>query len=183
MDLSGKPLDRDELGTLYTIARVLNSTLDLDEVLHMVMDQVIEVVDADRGFLMLENRETSLLEFNIARNNRARTLEKTEFEQISLSTVNQVVGTQKAVTDADLFDPTKSMQDYGIRSIMCAPLIVRDTCIGAVYVDSRIVAGLFLPKQGDLLMAFCRQAAIAIDNARLFADLNQALHKVEEDKQ
>jgi len=183
MDLSGKPLDRDELGTLYTIARVLNSTLDLDEVLHMVMDQVIEVVDADRGFLMLENRETSLLEFNIARNNRARTLEKTEFEQISLSTVNQVVGTQKAVTDADLFDPTKSMQDYGIRSIMCAPLVVRDTCIGAVYVDRRTIMDLFTSKHRELLLAFCHQAAIAIDNARLFADLTKTMRKVNEDKQ
>src|SRR5258708_34593730 len=72
---------------------------------------------------------------------------------------------------------------HGIRSIMCAPLMVRDTCIGAVYVDSRIIANLFVPKQGDLLMTFCQQAAIAIDNARLFADLNRALRKVEEDKQ
>ena len=183
MVLDGKPLDRDELGTLYTIARVLNSTLDLDEVLQMVMDRVIEVVDADRGFLMLANRETSMLEFNIARNHQARTLEKTEFEQISLSTVNQVVGTQKAVTDADLFDPTKSMQAYGIRSIMCAPLVVRDTCIGAVYVDRRTIMGLFTSKHRELLLAFCHQAAIAIDNARLFADLTKAMRKVNEDKQ
>jgi adenylate cyclase len=183
MVLSGEHLDRDELGTLYTIARVLNSTLELDEVLQMVMDRVIEVVNADRGFLMLVNRETSLLEFNIARNNREHTLKKTEFEQISLSTVNQVVCTQKAVTDADRFDPTLSMQAYGIRSLMCAPLVVREMCIGAVYVDRRTTMGLFTSKHRALLLAFCHQAAIAIDNARLFADLNQAMRKVNEDKQ
>ncbi len=72
---------------------------------------------------------------------------------------------------------------YGIRSIMCVPLVVRHTCIGAVYVDSRINANLFSNKHRDLLLAFCHQAAIAIDNARLFADLNKALQRVEEDKQ
>jgi transcriptional regulator with GAF, ATPase, and Fis domain len=169
---SQEHLDRDELGTLYSIARVLNSTLELDEVLQLVMDRVIGFVDADRGFLMLVDRETSLLAFNIARNNRERSLEKAEFEQMSLSTVNQVVSTRKAVTDADLFDPTQSMQIYGIRSIMCAPLVVRNVCIGAVYVDRRTTMDIFTLKHRALLLAFCHQAAIAIDNARLFADLN-----------
>lgn len=72
---------------------------------------------------------------------------------------------------------------YGIRSIMCAPLVVRNNCIGAVYVDSRINANLFSPKHRDLLLAFCHQAAIAIENARLFADLDKAKREVEEDKQ
>jgi adenylate cyclase len=66
---------------------------------------------------------------------------------------------------------------------MCAPLVVRDKCIGVVYVDSRVTANLFSPKHRDLLLAFCNQAAIAIDNARLFADLNKAIQKVSEDKQ
>ncbi|HYX48902.1 MAG TPA: adenylate/guanylate cyclase domain-containing protein, partial [Ktedonobacteraceae bacterium] len=51
-----------------------------------------------------------------------------------------------------------------------------------VYVDSRINANMFSDKHRDLLLAFCHQAAIAIDNARLFADLNKALRTVEEDK-
>jgi nitrate/nitrite-specific signal transduction histidine kinase len=96
--LSDGHLNRDELGTLYTIARDLNSTLDLDEVLQMVMDRVIEVVGADRGFLMLVNQETDKLEFKIARNRQAQTLEKGEFEKMSLSTVKQVVSTRRAIT-------------------------------------------------------------------------------------
>ena len=72
---------------------------------------------------------------------------------------------------------------FGIRSIMCVPLVVRNNCIGAVYVDSRINANLFSDKHRELMLAFCHQAAIAIDNARLFADLNKVLQRVEEDKQ
>jgi adenylate cyclase len=58
---SQEHLDRDELGTLYNSACVLNSTFELDEVLQLVMDQVIEVVNADRGFLILVDRQTSRL--------------------------------------------------------------------------------------------------------------------------
>jgi adenylate cyclase len=179
---------RDELATLYEIARMLNSTLGFDEVLRLVMDQVIEVVGAERGFLVLLDPATGDLRFEIARDKQAHSIDASAFNfQISRSTVERVVRTRQLIMtshDAQVeLSEAESVLMHGIRSIMCAPLMVRDTCIGAVYVDSRIVAGLFLPKQGDLLMAFCRQAAIAIDNARLFADLNLALRKVEEDKQ
>ncbi len=167
MKPSDEKLNRDELGTLYAIARDLNSTLDLDTVLQLVMDRLIEFVEADRGFLMLLNQKTNELEFKIARNSAAQTIAKKEFE-ISLSTVKQVVSTRKALTDDDLFDPTYSMREFDIHSILCAPLIVRDRCIGAVYVDRRTTMHLFSPKQRDLLLAFCHQAAIAIDNAQLF---------------
>lgn len=179
---------RTELETLYEIARMLNSTLEFDEVLRLVMDQVIEVVDAERGFLVLLDSATNELRFEIARAKHAQPIDVSAFNaKISRSTVERVVRTRQLIMtshDAQVeLKEAESVLIHGIRSIICAPLIVRDNCIGAVYVDSRIVANLFLPKQGDLLMAFCRQAAIAIDNARLFADLNQALRKVEEDKQ
>lgn len=177
-----------ELETLYEIARMLNSTLGFEEVLRLVMDQVIQVVNAERGFLVLLDPVSDDLRFEIAREKEARSIDSSAFDfKISRSTVERVVHTRQLIMtshDAQVeLKDAESVLMHGIRSIMCAPLIVRDSCIGAVYVDSRIVANLFLPQQGDLLMAFCRQAAIAIDNARLFADLNQALRKVEEDKQ
>lgn len=187
--ISNLQRQRNELETLYEIARVLNSTLEFDKVLLLVMDEVIDVVKAERGFLVLLNPVTNKLEFKIARDKQHRTIDQSEFEfRISRSTVERVVRTREPVLtdDAQADDALKvqeSIMAYGIRSIMCVPLVVRDTCIGAVYVDSRINANLFSNKHRDLLLAFCHQAAIAIDNARLFADLNKALQRVEEDKQ
>jgi adenylate cyclase len=178
--------ERNELETLYEIARVLNSTLEFDKVLLLVMDEVIDVVKAERGFLVLLNPANNTLEFKIARNKQHQTIDLSEF-QISRSTVDRVVRTREPVLtdDAQVDDALKaqeSIMEFGIRSIMCVPLVVRDHCIGAVYVDSRINANMFSDKHRDLLLAFCHQAAIAIDNARLFADLNKALRTVEEDK-
>src|SRR5258707_6850925 len=179
---------RNELETLYEIARVLNSTLEFDKVLRLVMDEVIDVVKAERGFLVLVNPTSKQLEFTIARDKEKRTIDLSAFQyQISHSTVERVVRKQEPViTDDAMIDDDlkgqKSIMAYGIRSIMCVPLMVRGHCIGAVYVDSRINTSLFGNNHRDLMLAFCHQAAIAIDNARLFADLNQALRRVEEDK-
>jgi adenylate cyclase len=178
---------RNELETLYEIARVLNSTLEFDQVLRLVMDEVIDVVKAERGFLVLVNPDTHKLEFTIARDKEKRTIDQNAFQyQISRSTVERVVDTQEPVLNDDAQIESKGQESiiaFGIRSIMCVPLIVRKTCIGAVYVDSRIDANLFSDKHRDLMVAFCHQAAIAIDNARLFADLKKVLQRVEEDKQ
>jgi adenylate cyclase len=191
-NLSNLRRERDELEALYEIARTLNSTLEFDRVLRLVMDQVINVVNAERGFLMLVNPATNELEFTIARDKQARTIDKSEFAkneftyQISRSTVDRVVSTREPVLTDDAprdLPGSESIVGFGIRSIMCAPLVVRDKCIGAVYVDSRMKANLFGPKHRELLLAFCHQAAIAIDNARLFADLTRTIRKVNEDKQ
>lgn len=178
-------LKRTELETLYDIARILNSTLVLDDVLRRVMDEVIRVVGAERGFVALVDTETKELTFPIARDKRARTIDPGEFK-FSRSTVERVVRTRQPDLPTDPQVDRKEQESivvYGIRSIMCAPLVVRNDCIGAVYVDSRINANLFSQKHLDLLVAFCNQAAIAIHNARLFDDLNKAIRQVEEDKQ
>ena len=165
---------RSELETLYDIAQDLNSTLEFDEVLRLALDKVISVVGAERGFIVLVNPETDQLEFKIARDKQARMIGEGAFEpQISRSTVERVVMTRKPLLSDNRYDPTKSMMAYAIRSLMCAPLIVRGNCIGAVYVDSRLHASLFNEKTLELLLAFCNQAAIAIDNARLFSKVNE----------
>jgi len=179
--------ERNELETLYDIARMLNSTLEFDEVLRLVMEQVIRFVNAERGSLALVNPVTNELDFTIALDKQGQPIDRNAYKN-SRSTVNRVVQTREPLLtdDAQVDDALKgqeSIMAYGIRSIMCAPLVVRNHCIGAVYVDSRINANLFGPKHRDMLLAFCHQAAIAIDNARLFADLTKTIRKVNEDKQ
>lgn len=186
---AGMQPERGELETLYEIARTLNSNsnLEFEKVLRLVMEHVISFVNAERGFLALVNPATRELEFTIALDKNAHIIDSSAFK-ISKSTVNRVVNTRQPVltNDAQLDEELKvheSVVRHGIRSIMCAPLVVRNHCIGAVYVDSRINANLFVSKHQELLLAFCHQAAIAIDNARLFADLNKTIRKVNEDKQ
>ena len=72
----------------------------------------------------------------------------------------------------------ESVVIQGIHSVMCAPLRVRGGAVGVVYVDSRTERALFDTAHLDLLAAFCNQAAIAIDNARLFEDLRHHMREI-----
>ncbi len=160
------------LVTLYEISQIINSTLDLSEVLDLVMSQVTAVTGAERGFLMLRNNEDGQMAFRVARGIDQQDIEDPGF-QVSRSVVNRVASTGRPVlTDnaaKDLrFSGMKSIMIKGLRSILCVPLQVKERTTGLVYVDNRLHAGIFDEKDLDLLVACANQAAIAIENARLY---------------
>ncbi len=178
--------ERERLSSLYQIAQELNSSLDQRELLGRVMAQLIEVVHAERGFLMLFDEQSGTLRFAAARGADGQPLAEGD-SGISQGTVANVWATQQPIltTDAQEDDRLREHQSvvvYGIRSVMCAPLRMRGHGVGVVYVDSRTEAALFTPAHLDLLAAFCNQAAIAIENARLVADLRRRIREISDMK-
>ena len=159
-------VSRDRL--LYQVAAELTSSLDLDEVLSRVMDRVIDLMHATRGFVVLVNPESSRIEVRMARGADEEELKK-EFLG-SKTVIDQVMSEGKPVlsTDASLDDRFKGQQSvilHNLRSIIAAPLLVRGRTIGAVYVDNPFRAGIFEETDKDFLQAIADLAAIAIDNA------------------
>ncbi len=158
---------------LLQVASELNSSLDLDEVLRKVMDRVIEMTGASRGFIVLVNSQTNRLEVRMARSETGDVLR--DFAG-SRSVVTDVILNRHAVltTDASLDDRFAASQSVilnHLRSVMAVPLMVRGAVIGALYVDSLFRAGIFHESDRDLLQAIGNQAAIAIENARLYTAL------------
>jgi len=157
---------------LMQVSRFLNSTLDLDELLELVIDTAIEALDAERGFLMLVNPETSQLNFPVARNFDRETISGPGFE-ISQSVVLQVTRSGEALLTSNAqMDPRiqsqQSIVNYKLRSILCVPLVVKDQVTGVIYADNRMKTGVFSDTDKDFLISFAHMAAIAIENARLF---------------
>jgi PAS domain S-box-containing protein len=178
--------ERERLSSLYQIAQDLNTALDLRELLGRVTAQLIEVVHAERGFLMLYDETTDQLQFTAARGANGEPLQETDFS-ISRGVIAGVWSSQEPILTTDAQEDERlrrheSVVVYGIRSVMCAPLRVRGRGVGVVYVDSRTETALFSPAHLDLLAAFCNQAAIAIDNARLFDDLRRHIREISEMK-
>ena len=162
--------EREMLASLYHIAQVVNSTLELESVLNRVMDKVIEVVKADRGFLMLHNKATHRLEFTIARNKDGTSIPQHEFT-ISRKVVEKVWKTKEPIVTANAAEDQRltgqmSIVMHDIRSILCAPLQLQERSLGIVYVDNRQLANPYTNEHLELLAACCNQAAIAIDNAQ-----------------
>jgi len=163
-------LSVDRLEMLYQLSQSLGSTLQLDPLLNAVMDQVIGVTHAERGFLMLGTYPDDLA-FRVARGMNQTTIEAPEF-QVSRGVVQRVASEGKAVVTSDAqaedwLAQRQSVATLGLRSIMCVPLKLRGKSIGVIYVDNRLQAGIFRRDDLDLLEAVANTAAVAIENARL----------------
>ena len=78
------------------------------------------------------------------------------------------------------FGGQDSIVGYNLRSILCVPLTAKAELIGVIYADNRIRSGIFREAEKDLLTVFANQAAIAIENARLFASVRSTLAEVTE---
>ena len=171
--------ERQALHALYEVGQTISSTLELAEVLNQVMDRIIQLTGAERSFLMLKDEDTGEMEVSVARNVDKAVMAQADFS-VSRTIVQQVAteGKPVATTNAQAdprFASQESVVAYSLRSILCVPLIVRDRVTGVIYADNRIRTGLFGDKERDLLAAFANQAAIAIDNARLFDRVRQQL--------
>jgi adenylate cyclase len=170
------PLSRQiDLGTrdhvLYDLARDLSSSLELDVVLGKVMDRVITLMKAARGFIVLVDPLTGVMSVQMSSGEADE--EKARQFLGSKTVIERVVRSGEAVvsTDASLDDRFKGQQSVimqNLRSIIAVPLVTKGSVIGAVYVDSPFRAAIFEEKDKEFLQAIADLAAIAIDNARQY---------------
>jgi signal transduction histidine kinase len=184
LSMERKDDQQAQLAALYEVSRVVGSSLDTDEVLNQVMDAIIKLTGAERGFLMLLD-ENDELEVKAARDLAQETLSKEEFA-FSRSVIRLVAETgEQVVTNNASNDPRFSGKDsvvvHQLRSIQCVPLRARGSIIGVIYVDNPLRSGVFDEDDLEMLSAFSAQAAVAIENARLFTMTDEALaRRVEE---
>ena len=172
------------MATLLEGLRALGSGRVLDEVLALVLDSAIEVSGAERGFIMLANASKGL-EFRLARARGKVTLSSAKFET-SRKIPETVFATGQQTIVEDLLDGDLALAHtgtvaLGIRHVLCTPLrIVRyvdraeqrgaDESIGVLYLDSRERGALKSHAARAALDTLSAEAALAIENARLYRE-------------
>ncbi len=175
-------LKQSQLRALMSVGQVINSSMGLRRVLEEVMDSLISLMHAERGFLMLRESNGELA-VQIARGIAHINLDEEAFK-VSKTIVRKVVesGAPVLTTNAQAdprFDAQMSVAAYQLRSIICVPLKLKDDLIGVLYVDNRAHAGIFKENDLELISGFADQAAVAIDSARLFEDLQESHRELE----
>ncbi len=172
-----------DLETILHVVRKINTSLVLSDVLELVTDEAIRIARAERGFVMLAS-PGGKLEFVVGRNNKGESIKAQSFE-VSSTVLEDVHETgeslciESAMSD-ERFENRQSIMNLELQTIICAPLRTQDERIGLLYVDSRSIQAI---DKADILFGFeilAGHAAIAIKNARLYADLK---HTYEELKQ
>ncbi len=170
-----------QLLKLLEVNKSLNSEHNLDNLLNLIMDSVVEISEAERGFLIL--MENGRMEVKVARNINREEIQSPEFN-ISHSIAKQVMDSGKPIilTNAqedERFSRSLSVLDLNLRSVLSFPFRIKNRVIGALYVDNRFQKGIFSERILNVLDAFGDQAAIAIENAQLYEENIRKAERIE----
>ncbi len=165
--------DKEQVLALFEVSQVINSIRDPQELFSRVMDIAVSATRAERGFLMVRDRQGTL------RAMAARNFDQSDIEnpgEVSGTVIQRVMEEGQPVLTSDAttdprFQGAESVRLYNIRSILCVPMAQGEKTIGLIFVDSRTSSNVFSEKDKIFLAAFANIAAIAIENARLQARL------------
>ncbi|MCB0274087.1 MAG: sigma-54-dependent Fis family transcriptional regulator [Calditrichaeota bacterium] len=147
----------------------------MDTLLNRIMDIAMKTLNAERGFMLLRNRDHSRgFEAAVARNIGEEAI--ASIKDLSTSVVNQVIESGEPVLTFDArtderFSDARSVILQQIRSIACVPMSRTQEVVGAIYMDTRSNSEQFSEAGLLFLEAFARQSAIALDNIQTVAEL------------
>jgi serine phosphatase RsbU (regulator of sigma subunit) len=181
--LAGQPADR--LPFLVDLTRELAQTFQLNQLFPKIIDRLFQLFkQADRGFIILRDEDTGQLVPRVVQTRRDRAGSTPRF---SRKIVHQCIASGHALLSKDAttdpqFDSSESITESNIRSVMCVPLVSRDTrrVFGVIQLDTQERAKKFTRDDLKLLLAVASLAGIALENAQLYQDM-QAREQMERD--
>lgn len=170
-----------KLEMLNSLSRTISTTLVMEEVLDLVVQLTLEVTTAERGFLLLWEQDR--LNCRAAFRRGGERLDP-EAETISQSICQQVLdsGQPLCVQDASSDEQLQvqaSIMALNLRTVMCVPLIAKQTVLGLLYVDSQAIVNHFTERDLELLEAIANHASVAIENAHLYTQLARRANELE----
>ncbi|NEU76693.1 AAA family ATPase [Hassallia byssoidea VB512170] len=181
-----------DLAAVLKASLALSGEMVLDKLLAKLMQIVLANAGAETGFLLLEKAGQLFIEASGSVGHDITVQQSTPIEssqQLPISLINYVRSTQENIllndaTHQGVFTTDSYIINTKPKSILCTPIVNQGKLIGILYLENNLTAGAFTPERLEVLQLLSSQAAISIENARLYNDLeeyNQTLSaKVEE---
>lgn len=156
------------LDALLELSLASSMVLHPDQQARVALDEIVRLLNAERAFLFLYSDEEGALELAAGRGDDGQDLSdltgyaSTVVEQVWTNLEPMVVsGSEEGTVIA-----SESVVRRGIRSIIAAPLMIRDRLLGVIYLDSRVARGIFTEDDVQILLAVANHIAIALEAAR-----------------
>ncbi|HJZ96297.1 MAG TPA: FHA domain-containing protein, partial [Candidatus Solibacter sp.] len=187
-----------KLRAILDLARTLQSSFSIDEVLASVVDTALTITGAERGFLMLRGGEA--LETRVARNRHGQHLKESDL-RVPREVLHRALERRRELLYMN-FDPLgaaetrpqNSIADLELRSVICVPLVriraglgeatsilsTGNETVGVLYMDSRLTAADMAGGNRELLQTLAIEASTVLENARLLQE-EQAKQQMEEE--
>jgi transcriptional regulator with GAF, ATPase, and Fis domain len=158
---------------LFEFSQKLMAEYEVSSLLDQLMDVLIQVSNADKGFVVLMESGEPVVK--VARNLRRETISDA-VSHLSDSILAKVIESRKALIVSDAlsdaqFKNSLSVVNLRLTSVMCVPLLERGNLIGVIYVGNDHVAQLFDESSLEVLTIFAAQASLLIRNALLVNEL------------
>ena len=183
----GAPVERLDLATVVKVSQAVSGEIVLEKLIDTIMRSAIEHAGAERGVLILplgveqriEAEATTHGDTIIVRLREALVTEAATPESI----VHYVTRTQESVILDDAsaqnsFSGDPYIAQHGARSMLCLPLINQAKSIGVLYLENNLTPHVFTPSRIAILKLLASQAAISLENTRLYRDLEERETKI-----
>lgn len=165
---------------LVDVALQLGSTLDSDKLLKLIMASATDLLDAETSSLMLVDEDTNELVIAVA---TGTTGPKAERQRIPIGVGiagwtlanRQVAVVENPASDGRFFSEVGESLQFTTKNLLAVPMLVKDRAIGVVEVINKRKNAQFTERDTELAAALASLAAIAIDNANLYAQLADAV--------
>ncbi len=161
------------LSSLIEVSIIVNSTLDLDSVINLVMEKAQTVMEAEASSVMLINEKTGMLEWEVALGEVGEEVKDKVQLRVGEGIAGWVAQTGQPLIVPDVskderfFKKSDEVTGFKTRSILAAPLKVKNRIIGVAEVINPLHGRAFTDDDLDLFSTFSRQVALAIENARM----------------
>ena len=178
----GAPIEHLDLATVIKVSQAVSSEIDLGKLIEKLMTIAVEHAGAERGLLFLPHEhEHRIAAAATTHDDKVQVMlgpEFADFAKFPESILRYVMRTRDSVIldDASVESPF-SDDDYvrvrSVRSILCLPLMKLGALIGVLYLENNLAPRVFTSHRLAVLELLASQAAISLENARLYADLRQ----------
>ena len=172
-----------DITAVMKASQAISGEILLDKLLSSLMKILIENAGAQRGYLILSSQEQLLIEAEGTTDGASVTVLQSilveNCQELSSAIVNYVARTQESVVLDDAvkegqFTNDSYIQKHQPKSILCVPLINQSQIVSIVYLENNLTAGAFTPERVELLKVLSGQAAISIQNSKLYTEVRES---------
>jgi PAS domain S-box-containing protein len=168
-----------DFSSVLKATQALSSEIVLDKLLAHLLEIVIENAGAERGWLLQEQTGVWISEAQGSRDKvEVLPASRVNLQGLPVSIFSYVARTQENIVLDDASQSRQFGRDPYIlahkpKSVLCMPLLNQGKLTGVLYLENNLTTNAFTPERLEVIRVLSSQAAISIDNARLYSDLEQ----------
>src|ERR1700688_3315346 len=181
------PVEHLDLATVMKVSQAVSGEIVLEKLLDTLMRTAIEQAGAGRGLLILARGAEQRIEAEATTGGEAVVVrlcdEAVAGAQLPVSVLQYVLRTREGLILDDAaaetaFSADRYIRQHCARSILCLPLLNQAKLIGVLYLENNLAPRVFAPPRIAVLKLLASQAAVSLENTRLYRDLEQREAKI-----